>query len=79
MFIFLSAIRVRSKTKFHLKIQLPEWGNRFVNINTTNTYYFQVGKLEVEEEIFRKLKMDTNSLEIPDTCKVSAASFNNSQ
>jgi len=29
----------------------------------------RVGKLEVEEEVFRKLKMDTNSIEIPDTCK----------
>jgi hypothetical protein len=40
-----------------------------VNQDARSFPYMRVGKLEVEEEIFRKLKMDTNSLEIPDTCK----------
>ena len=33
-------------------------------------HFFQVGKLEVEEAVFRKLKMDTNLIDIPDGCKV---------
>ena len=35
-----------------------------------NHLFFQVGKLEVEEAVFRKLKMDTNLIDIPDGCKV---------
>ena len=33
-------------------------------------FFLQVGKLEVEEAVFRKLKMDTTLIDIPDGCKV---------
>ena len=36
-----------------------------------NQHFLQVGKLEVEEAVFRKLKMDTNLIDIPDGCKVT--------
>ena len=36
--------------------------------------FFQVGRLEVEEDLYTKLKMDTNPIEIPD-CKVSMELF----
>ena len=38
--------------------------------DTYQQFLFQVGKLEVEEAVFRKLKMDTNLIDIPDGCKV---------
>jgi len=40
-----------------------------INQQSRNFPFMEVGKLEVEEAVFRQLKMDTNLIEIPDGCK----------